>query len=361
MKDIKIMGAGISGLSAAINLAKDGYNVDVFEKRSDCGKRFLGDLEGFENWSSSVDILDEIRSMNIKTNFDYHPFKTIHISNGKEVINNTFEKPIFYIVKRGPVENSLDQGLKNQALDAGVNIHFNSKPKKGDMNIISIGPAEYTPFAIAKGIRFDTESDDIAVALINRKASLNAYSYLLITNGYGCICTVNLYIPGVKANEYFKNTYNFITKLFNPDIKNPQKIGGFGSFRFKLKLIEKGKIYTGEAAGLQDLFWGFGMRYAINSGYFAAQSIAENKNYKKLVKRQLSGRLKRSVVNRYLVNKWGDNFYNYFFNQAKKDNNWDNLLYLGYNPSSYSKVMYPFAKRSLKRKRVTNYSDESID
>ena len=361
MKKIKIIGAGLSGLSAAINLSRADYTVDVFEKRGDCGKRFHGDLEGLENWSSHIDTLHEIKSMNIKINFGCSPFKTMYLSDGKELLKNTCKKPIFYLVKRGAIENSLDQGLKKQALNSGVNIHFNSKTKKQDMDIISVGPAENKPFAIAKGICFETESDDIAVALLNRKASNNAYSYLLITKGYGCICTVNLFIPGVKANEYFKKTYDFITKLFDPDIKNPQKIGGFGSFRFKSKLTEKGKIFTGEAAGLQDLLWGFGMRYAINSGYFAALSIAENKNYKKLIKRQLSGRLKRSVVNRFLVEKWGDNFYKYFFNQAKKNKNWDDLLYIGYNPSSYSKVMYPFAKRSLLRKLATKRSDESID
>ncbi len=69
MKDIKILGGGLSGLTAAINLAKAGYKVDVFEKRSDCGKRFHGDLEGIENWSSKVDVMDEFKSMNIKPNF----------------------------------------------------------------------------------------------------------------------------------------------------------------------------------------------------------------------------------------------------------------------------------------------------
>ena len=32
MKEIKILGAGISGLTAAINLAKAGYDAKVFEK-----------------------------------------------------------------------------------------------------------------------------------------------------------------------------------------------------------------------------------------------------------------------------------------------------------------------------------------
>lgn len=51
MKSIKILGAGISGLTAAINLAKAGYKVDVFEKNKDVGVRFGGDLQGLENWS----------------------------------------------------------------------------------------------------------------------------------------------------------------------------------------------------------------------------------------------------------------------------------------------------------------------
>ncbi|MEI6499265.1 MAG: FAD-dependent oxidoreductase, partial [bacterium] len=32
MKNIKILGAGISGLTAAINLARAGLEVDVYEK-----------------------------------------------------------------------------------------------------------------------------------------------------------------------------------------------------------------------------------------------------------------------------------------------------------------------------------------
>jgi phytoene dehydrogenase-like protein len=45
MKKIKILGAGLSGLSAAINLAKAGYSVDIFDSNSDSGARFHGDLQ----------------------------------------------------------------------------------------------------------------------------------------------------------------------------------------------------------------------------------------------------------------------------------------------------------------------------
>lgn len=350
MKNIKIMGAGLSGLSAAINLARAGYTVDVFEKRNDCGKRFHGDLEGLENWSSQIDTLHEIKSMNIKINFDCNPFKTMYLSDGKELLKNTLKKPIFYVVKRGDVENSLDQCLKNQAMDLGVNIHFNSKTKKEEMDIISVGPAENKPFAIAKGIRFETESDDIAVALLNKEASNRGYSYLLITNGYGCMCSVNLHMTGNTANKYFKKTYEIITKLFNIDIKNEKNIGGVGCFLLKPRLIENGRIYTGEAAGLQDILWGFGMRYAINSGFLAAKSIIENKNYKKLIKQSLSDRLKTSVANRFLADRYADRYYNDLLEWAKKNDSWRELLHNGYNPSLFTRTIYPFAKLVLSLK-----------
>lgn len=47
MKSIKILGAGISGLIVAINLARAGYKVDVYERNKDVGMRFSGDLQGY--------------------------------------------------------------------------------------------------------------------------------------------------------------------------------------------------------------------------------------------------------------------------------------------------------------------------
>ncbi len=61
MKKIKILGAGLSGLTAAINLAKSGYTVDIYEKNKDVGMRFNGDIQGLENWSDKKDIIKELK------------------------------------------------------------------------------------------------------------------------------------------------------------------------------------------------------------------------------------------------------------------------------------------------------------
>lgn len=361
MEKINILGAGISGLSAAINLAKKGYTVEIFEKRSDCGKRFLGDLEGLENWSSKVDVVKELNSMNIKTNFDNNPFKKLSVSDGKEILEINLKKPMFYLVKRGAVANSIDQGLKNQALDQGVNIHFNEKVSQENIDIISTGPAGQKYFVVAKGIHFESNSDDIAFLLLNNEASANgAYSYLLISNGYGCICSVNIYTTGHEANKYYKKTYEMITKLVDIDIRNEKNVGGLGCFQLRPNLIKNGKIYTGEAAGLQDLLWGFGMRYAIISGYLASISITENKNYKKLIRKKLNKRLKTSIVNRYLTDRYYNYVHKYIFDIVRSDpGSWMNILYERFNPTFYTRMLYPFARLQVAKRFNTLHSNKS--
>lgn len=122
MKPIRILGAGPSGLTAAINLAKSDYHVEVYERGSDAGSRFKGDLEALENWSYSEDFLESLRRMNIEVNFDADPFYRIQAMNGSRTYDVESKRPLFYMIKRGTVNGSLDQGLKKQALSLGVSL-----------------------------------------------------------------------------------------------------------------------------------------------------------------------------------------------------------------------------------------------
>lgn len=74
MKKISIIGAGPSGLVAAINLAKAGYNVHVHEKNKDVGMRFDDDFQGLENWTSEEDISESLKKMKNKNNYGNYDF-----------------------------------------------------------------------------------------------------------------------------------------------------------------------------------------------------------------------------------------------------------------------------------------------
>ena len=82
MDESSIIGAGPAGLSAAINLAKAGYEVNVFEKNKSVGGRFNGDFQGLENWSENIDPLKKLKYMGIDDNFETYPFSKLTISNG---------------------------------------------------------------------------------------------------------------------------------------------------------------------------------------------------------------------------------------------------------------------------------------
>jgi len=346
---IKILGAGISGLTAAINLAKAGCSVEIFELGNDCGTRFRGDLQGLENWTSKKNILEDLKSMNLELNFNYTPFKKIFISNGEVLNEFVFKLPIFYLVKRGVMYDTIDQGLLRQAKKLGVKIHFKSKINEEDVHIIATGPKLPNRYNINKGIVFETNMDDICIFLINSNAAYKGYSYLLVSKGYGCMCTVVIG-KSELANKCLKTTKTIFTKLVDLKIKNPKAVGGQAKFIYKPRLTNDNKIYVGEAAGLQDAFLGFGMRYAITSGYMAAKSTITNVDYKKLVEKRFSNQLKASIVNRFLFERWGDNIWQLLITEAKKNKDPRKNLFKLYNFSfKIQKILFPLALIALKK------------
>jgi len=349
MNRIKILGAGPSGLSAAINLAKNGYSVEVYEKNKDVGLRFKGDLQGLENWSEKGEVKDFLKNINIDINFDFDPFSELTVSNGKKKWQFSCQKPAFFLVKRGNVKGSLDNGLKEQAINLGIKLYFEKTISETESDIIATGPNFEELFAIDKGIIFDTDLKDIAVGLANNRVAYKGYSYLLVTKGYGCMCSF-LGDDFQRVHTCFNQTKQMFDNLFKFKIKNPKEVGGVGSFSLKNNfIINKSKV-VGEAAGLQDLLWGFGIRNALFSGYLAAKSIVENKDYNELAKKYFKRRLKASLVNRYFWEKFGIKNYDYILGKIHNIKDPLNYLYSFYNYNFIQKVFYPIAINYCRKK-----------
>ncbi|MFC1476556.1 NAD(P)/FAD-dependent oxidoreductase [Fibrobacterota bacterium] len=298
-KHIKILGAGISGLAAAINLVKSGYKVEIFEKRSEVGKRFHGDFQGLSNLTDRMDALKELVSCNIAVNFPYAPLYTITLTNGKKKHDIIFKKPLHYLVRRGPFPGTFDYCLKEQALDCGITIHFGETLPPEESDIIATGPIPGKIPAAAKGIVFSSSSKNVAVAVCNDDLAYKGYSYLLVVNGHGCMASV-VFDDLKRVEKCFKMAREYFTSTYDLNMKEPSPMGGVGSFCRNPRYRTGNALCIGEAAGLQDFVAGFGMRYAFQSGYLAAESIIHGFDYIAAAKKTFSRKLKACIVNRWL-------------------------------------------------------------
>ena len=349
MKKIKILGAGPSGLSSAINLAKKGYNVEIYEKNKDVGLRFRGDLQGLENWSEKINVKEFLKKINIDVNFDFDPFFDLDVSDGVNNWHFSSKKPAFYLIKRGNVRGSLDNGLKEQAINLGVKIYFGKTIPESEADIVATGPNLKEIFAVDKGIAFTTDLDDMAVALVNDSFAYKGYSYLLVTKGYACMCSY-LGNDFQKVNTCFDETKKKFKELLTFKINNPKDVGGVGSFSLKNKFIISNSKVVGEAAGLQDLLWGFGIKSAMYSGYLASKAIIENNDYHVLASNYFKKRLKASLVNRYLWEKFGIGNYKHIIRRIHNTKDPLNYLYSFHNYNFIQRLLYPFAIRYCRKK-----------
>ena len=346
-KEIIIQGAGPAGLTAAINLTKEGYKPIVYEKDSDCGKRFRGDFQGFENWSSKKDIFKELKSINIEINFWNKPIRQAEFydyKKNKRIIN--FEKTGLYLIQRGAFSGSLDYGLKKQALDLGVKINFNKRISNENSDIIASGPKKVD--GIVRGMIFKTSVERVPTIILDDELAPKTFAYLLIGDGKGCLGT-GLTGDYDKADSYLDKTLKAFQDLLDLDVSNEIRFTGYGNFFFKEKYCEDKKLYVGEAAGLQDYMLAFGLRQAVTSGYLAAKSITQNLDYDKLVKQRFLSQMKISLSNRYLYGLAGNKGYSSFLKRGRKIKNPLKRMYRQYNKTTLKSMIYPIAKASLKK------------
>jgi len=92
--------------------------------------------------------------------------------------------------------------------------------------------------------------------------------------GFGCnqkIYQKRIYVLKISIEAF--------SKLKGLKIENRRSFVGYGTFAMNVSNKQDGRLVVGEAAGFQDLFLGFGMKYALLSGYAAAKSIMEEKDY----------------------------------------------------------------------------------
>ena len=351
---IDILGAGLSGLAAATILAKAGKEVHVHEIRKDSGARFDGDFQGIENWTSETDFFEEMKTWGLEPEeFKSNAFDIIDLIHPDDVITNPVTSgTAFRVVERGTDEHCIDQGFKRMAISAGAKIHYEVKVDPNDCDIVAAGPKDSS--AIAFGEIFHTDHPNHVAFQLNDKLAPGAYSYLIIIDGIGLICTC-LWRKQKKSGRYLNETIAWYESNYELNRIPIKRVGGKGDFSLPEKYIHEDKIYVGEAGGLQDFMWGFGMRYAITSGVLAAQSILDQCDYEVEVRKKLVPLIKTSAINRFLMNRIGDRGFKlvarYWMRDQKKNGDGLNFMKWVYQPGFLRKSLWPLVKLSMLRKK----------
>ncbi|WP_168063104.1 NAD(P)-binding protein [Candidatus Manganitrophus noduliformans] len=343
---IKIAGAGPSGLTAAIVLAKAGYEVDLFEGRKAVGARFIGDFQVIENMSREEDALEMLKRFGLDTNFFIRPVRQAlffdHRLRSQEVGSR---RPFGYFIRRGSERETLDRGLLTQALAAGAKIHYQTRIKPEEADIIATGPA--TPDGLAKEMTFTTSLPDTVWVLFDMNFSPGGYAYLFVLDGiatFGCAITRDL----SRINYYFDRSLQRFQELTFFPIENDRTAYSFMNFSLKASAEASGRYFVGEAGGFQDYLFGLGIRYALTTGYAAAESLLKKTSYDRLWKEALGPAQEISVVNRFLYEWGGNRGLSLFIRQAGRGDLQD---YLGgwHRPSWWKRLALPILKWGWQR------------
>lgn len=285
--DVTVIGAGPAGLVAAATLARGGRRVEVVERAATIGHRFAGDFQGLENWSSGEDAIERLRLLGVRPDFAHKPVQEVTFydrSLRPTVVSAT--EPLFYLVRRGPGEGTLDTALLDQARCCGAGVILGRGAERaGTGDIVAIGP-RYAD-GLATGFVFPTDLDDQAHCIISEDLAPSGYAYLLVWNGSATMASCLF-----DRQQDWRRVRQFTVEAFSRvvdglDLTEARPFSGYGSvFGTPRYRDEAGRLYVGEAAGLQDPEWGFGMWYAMESGALAARSHLEGFDYARAARRQ---------------------------------------------------------------------------
>ncbi|MGA2782694.1 MAG: NAD(P)-binding protein [Smithella sp.] len=307
MSKIIIVGAGLSGMTAGINLASDGYEVEIWDRGNAIGGVALDQEEKMKKPFAIADMTPfDIDRLSQYLGFDLKPQKEksdqidyfTTLSSARFYISGTKCEMHFpddlhmKLVERGPRSSSLDSHLYHTAYNAGVKFKFNvpveSKKDFSELpsgSIIATGmfrksfialdvpfvPA-YAYFAIKEFKKYQGPETIVYLDKFTKD-----YGYFTIINGMGVAV---LFQRGTRitaeAQEWFPRRLKEDEKLDFTDWRAIDDYVGTPTYSlFNPRLFHDRFILTGTLAGVQDPSWVIGVHGALVSGKIAALAVKD--------------------------------------------------------------------------------------
>ncbi|MEN6472387.1 MAG: NAD(P)-binding protein [Syntrophaceae bacterium] len=280
-QEVTIYGAGMSGLVAAINLAREGYHVVLHDRE----KGYGGDPQYNPSTHTTPIYVDDMSQyIGIDISSAFHPvtscpfyFNDTRVEMG--VSGN-------YTVERGNRPTSLDTLLYKQAQALKVEFAFKSALKEKDLGhlppntIIACGltPSVYkmleVPYLVWEGWISRGECGFSGHSWINFMKGITEYGYLSSCNNYYFNL---LFSIRPVSRETLDNYRRFMVRHEGMEhdewhyAKGCVPIADPGNPR----LFHKNMIMCGTISGFMDPFGWFGIVGALTSGKIAALAVTD--------------------------------------------------------------------------------------
>ena len=266
-KTTTIAGAGPAVLAAASVLARRGHAVRVLDRSQRAGGRFNDDVQGLENWTISADFLDGLRGFGIEPTWWQRPFSGADLYNA--ALRRTqaqSRRPLFYRPQRAAAcAGSLHNALLQQAQAAGVEVCFGQRACPAAVQVFAAGPSGRAT-AVVRGLTFRTNRPDLACTILPRHLAPQGNVYFLVADGQATLAVVLLHRFS-QSTARLAQAVATVQQLDGVQLPaDARRWGGYAGFSIPASAVQQGALLVGEAAGFQDVLFGFGIRTAMVSG-----------------------------------------------------------------------------------------------
>ncbi|MBI4019437.1 MAG: NAD(P)-binding protein [Candidatus Aenigmarchaeota archaeon] len=305
---VKIVGAGLAGLASGIILAKNGHEVTIHDKAESVGT-VVDDTQAIRNYEHDKDQLEIFREEGIEIKHAKPIYNIIkYAPSGRSmIVHSENSKPIFYALKRGKEDVSLETQLYNQAKNAGVCFHFNSREdiKTTDAEILSTGPIHNNIWAFGGIYKVDRIDPETILFFMNNDYCPKGYIYVAPYGEREVTVAATTFDIKCKLPLLFSKFLkeNGVIKEILKDAQLLRYTSGYSYSNVPKTAEVNGKRLAGSIAGFLDPARGFGIKYSIWSGILAAKSIIHNKSYDKLWKSAFEKELIDGMKRRLILEK----------------------------------------------------------
>lgn len=284
---IHVVGAGLAGLTAAINLAREGFRVVVHEKQAKVGGRqaFRPDPAG-----SPFDLGRLARYTGIDITPAVYPLSESRYNLWGESYRVSFPGSVTcFMVERGRRKTSLDTFLYDLALQAGATFSFGEcLASRSDFE--ALPPGSILATGLEEG-SFETLGIPCEPAYAwcgkgrvpFQEPSVTIYLGPF-TKDYGFSCTVNgvalgfLFQRSNPLTEADQAAFQSLVEASERYTLKGWKEAGFGACPSRSirnpRLFWEDKILAGSVGGNMDPLMNFGMLPAMLSGKIAATAVS---------------------------------------------------------------------------------------